>query len=195
MLTTVAACKTFRGIPVEDTQHDEELERLILVVQAFLENQCGRKFDDSGTTDLVEYFSGCDFSRQLIVARPPIISITDIQIDNLRAWTNPVLDQQYYGIYDAEAGIIKMLHGFKLPDGILNVRLRYRGGYSAATMPRDLEQAAIEMVWANRAKGEHNLIGVRSRGSADGSVQYVNLDWPMNLSPIIDKYSIRTRFQ
>jgi hypothetical protein len=47
-------------------------------------------------------------------------------------------------------------------------------------------------VWAAREKGVHNLVGVRSRSIADGSVQYVNLDWDTIARGIIQKYSLHT---
>ena len=59
-------------------------------------------------------------------------------------------------------------------------------------MPPDLEQAAIEMIWAAYTKGDQNLIGVRSRSIADGSVQFVNLSWPLDLDAIISKYRLNT---
>jgi hypothetical protein len=190
MITTVSNCKQFRGLDVDNDEDDAELERIIGVVQTWLEKECNRKFDDSGTTPIVEYYSGDEWRTALIVGRPPIISIQDVQIDNLRVWDKPVLDPAFYDVYDAEAGIIKFIN-YTLPRGTLNVRLRYRGGYSV--IPADLEQAAIEMVWAVRAKGENNLIGVRSRTVADGSVQYLNLDLgSANLAAIIEKYTLRT---
>ena len=215
-ITTVQACKDFRGIDETNTQHDKELERLVKVVQAYLENECGRIFEDSGSSaDLAEYYSGGGGSSnisafgsgfgsgyglaskgggwisQLVIARPPIIAITDIQIDNTRLWVNPPLDPATYSIYDKDAGIVQLLNGIYFQQGTQNIRIRYRGGFAA--IPADIEQAAIEMVWSIRTKGEQNLIGVRSRSMGDGSIQYVNLDVPMNLAPILDKYSLRSR--
>lgn len=214
-ITTVANCKAFRGIDESNTQHDVELERIIKVVQSYLENECGRVFEDSGnTSDLVEYYSGAGssnvsgmgsgfgsgfglssrgagWSTQLVLNRPPIISLTDIQVDPLRVWANAPIDPTLYARYDDSAGIVQLLNGIFFPQGTMNIRVRYRGGFAA--IPADIEQAAIEMVWSIRTKGEQNLIGVRSRAMADGSIQYVNLDVPMNLMPILDKYSLKSR--
>lgn len=192
MIITVQDCKNFRDLKDENTGDDEELESIIVAVQSFLETECGRKFELDATNDLVEYYSGCHWHTQLLVAKPPIVSITDIQIDNLRVWDKPVLDAALYAVYDADSGIIKLLQGLEFTDGTLNIRIRYKGGYSAASMPADLKRAAIEMVWAARMKGSSNLVGVRSRSLGDGSVQYVNLDWPLNLGAIVNKYNLRS---
>lgn len=201
-ITTVAQCKAFRGIESDNQEHDAELSRIIPSVQAWLEQECYRQFDSATVT---EYYSGAGSGEvpylgspqvwrdRLLVKRPPITSITNIWDDPLRAYgSTTLLSASDYVIVDAAAGIV-VLDGITFQAGLNNIKITYTGGYSAATMPVDLQQAAIEMVWAAREKGLHNLIGVRSRSIADGSVQFVNLDWgSMNLAPIIQKYSLRT---
>jgi len=186
-ITTVAACKAFRGIEAGNAEHDEELARLIPAVQAFLEEECGRVFDQGTVT---EYFHGDEWRGRLMVSRPPLISITNLWDDTTRVYAT-ALDAATYCIDDATAGIVRLLDGRTFSPGVRNIKVEYVGGY--ATMPADLAQAAIEMVWAAREKGVHNLVGVRSRSVADGNMQWVNLDWgSINLAPIISKYSLKT---
>jgi hypothetical protein len=186
-ITTVGACKSFRGIDTANQEHDAELARIIPAVQAFLEEECGRIFDAG---DLTEYFDGDEWNCLLLVARPPINSIANIWDDPTRAFTTP-LASTTYEIKDAKAGIIRLLDGRQFSSGQRSIKLTYNGGFTS--IPIDLQQAAIEMVWAAREKGAHNLIGVRSRSIADGNIQFVNLDWgSANHTPIIQKYSIRT---
>lgn len=186
-LTTVANCKAFRNIPTENTEDDAELTRIIPAVQAFLEEECGRVFDVGPVT---EYFDGDEWNQLLIVARPPINSITNLWDDASRVFAVP-LAATSYDIKDDKAGIVRLLDGRRFSNGQRNIKCTYNGGF--ATMPLDLEQAAIEMVWAARKKGMHNLIGVRSRSIADGNIEFLNLDWgSANLGPIIQKYSLKT---
>lgn len=184
-LTTVPACKAFRGIPGDNQEHDAELARLIPAVQAFLERECERTFESATVT---EYFSGDDWSDRLLVARPPIISITNLWDDPLRVYATPLAADNYL-IDNAEAGIIR-LDGTTFSKGLKNIKLTYVGGFAA--IPKDLEEAAIELVWATREKGANNLVGVRSRSVADGSVQYVNLGWDTLADYIIQKYRLHT---
>jgi hypothetical protein len=186
-LTTVPACKAFRGIASDVTEHDDELARLIPAVQAWLEQECARAFDQATVT---EYFDGDAWRSRILVARPPIVSVTNLWDDPARVWTTP-LAVASYDVKDAGAGLIRLLDGRCFALGQRSIKITYVGGY--ATAPLDLQQAVIEMVWAAREKGVHNLIGVRSRSVADGNVQFVNLDWgSINLGPIIQKYSLRT---
>jgi hypothetical protein len=184
-LTTVPACKAFRGIPGDNREHDAELARLIDAVQAFLELECERTFEQATVT---EYFHGDDWRDLLIVARPPLISITNLWDDPLRVYATPLAASGYV-MDDAEAGIIR-LDGITFSKGIRNIKLTYVGGF--ATIPTDLEQAAIELVWAAREKGVNNLVGVRSRSVADGNVQYVNLGWGSLVDDIVSQYRLHT---
>lgn len=184
-ITTVSNCKAFRKVEAENTDHDEGLERLIPAVQTWLEQECQRTFDQATVT---EYFHGNDWRDCLIISRPPIVSITNLWDDPARAYATPLSASQYV-IADAEAGIIR-LDGLTFSKGLRNIKITYVGGYQV--MPTDLEQAAIEMVWAAYMKGDQNLIGVRSRSIGDGSVQFVNLSWPLDLDAIISKYRLKT---
>ena len=187
-ITTTSACKAFRNIPSGTAEHDEELARLIPAVQEFLEAECGRSL--SGQTSFTEYYHGDEWRDRLLVACAPLASITNLWDDPTRGYLTPI-SASSYAIEDADAGMIRLLDGLTFSKGLRNIKITYQGGF--ATIPADLEQAAIELVWACREKGVHNLIGVRSRSVADGNVQFVNLDWGSpNLAPIISKYRLRT---
>lgn len=184
-ITTVANCKAFRDIDAANTQHDEELERLVVAVEAFLVKECGRTFEQGTFT---EYYSGTEWQDRLLVAAPPIVSITNLWDDPLRVYATP-LASSLYVIDDAEAGVIR-LDGIRFQQGLRNIKVTYVGGF--AETPKDLEEAAIEMVWAARMKGEQSLVGVRSRSIADGSTQFLNLAWPLDLESIVGKYRLKT---
>lgn len=187
-ITTVANCRAFRNIKPDNSEHDAELRRLIPGVQAWLEEECGRVFD---LAEVTEYFDGNQWRGRVMVARPPIVSIVNIWDDPARLYATP-MSSSLYDAYDKQAGLIRLFNGAEFLRGERNIKVTYQGGF--AKMPADLEQAAIEMVWAAREKGIQNLIGVRSRSIGDGAVQFVNLDWgSLNVAPIIAKYSLRRR--
>lgn len=186
-ITTVSSCKAFKpGVDGgADTSHDAELERIIQAVQAWLEGACERTFEQGTVT---EYFSGESFRDRIIVSRPPIVSITNLWDDLLRVYSTPISNSLYV-IEDARAGVVR-LDGLTFQRGINNIKVTYSGGF--AVIPEDIEQAAIEMVWAAREKGVNNLVGVRSRSLGDGSVQYLSLEWDTIAKAIVARYSLHT---
>lgn len=187
MLITVPACKAWRVIPNDQTQHDAELERLIAAVQTYLEAATGRKFDKK--LGEVEVFDGRDWPAGVQLARLPILGNVRVWDDPLRAFGAATELPASAVIVDTERGVLT-LDGRTFYPGRGNIKVQYDGGYDQA--PGDLQQLAIELVWAARQKGEKSLLGVRSQSLGDGNVQYVNLDWPLNGQEILSKYSLRT---
>lgn len=190
MITSVPHCKAFRNIPGENQEHDAELDRLIPAVQEFLERECERKFEK---VEVTEFYSGAEWRELIIVARPPIVTVVNLWDDPTRVYATPIPVASYVvppvDSEDGKAGILR-LDGLCFLDGRNNIKVTYQGGF--ATIPQDLEEAAIEMVWAAREKGQNNLVGVRSRSIADGNVQYVNLAWGSLAEDIVQKYKLHT---
>lgn len=183
-LTTLAAVKAYKNIEASNTAHDTELARLILTVDNFVAEYCGRTFEQSVTT--TEYHSTTWGQRTLLLRRPPIQSIASVHDDPLRAYGASTLRASTsYVIDDANAGIVR-LDGASFGQGIQNVKVIYSGGYS--TIPLSLEQAAIELVWLARDKGDQALLGLKGKSVADGSVSYLDNSWPSGINAILDLY-------
>lgn len=187
-ITTVPNCKAFLNIPSDNKEHDAELARIIASLEAFLEMKTGRKIKKETIT---EYFDGDDWRDRLLVARPPIESIVNLWDDTSRVWSVPLAASTYETL-NPDAGIIRLLDGLQFSRGRRNIKLTYIGGYEGA-IP-GIEQEVIELVWAAREKGQYKLIGVRNRSIADGSTQWMNLDWdtsPVAMS-VVNKLSLKT---
>ena len=181
-LTTLAAVKAFKNITV--TVHDAELTRLIPTVDNFIAEYCGRTFEQDAA--VVEYHSTKWGQRTLLLRRPPVQSIASIYDDPLRAYgATTLLASTTYVIDDANAGIVR-LDGVSFSQGLLNVKVTYSGGFS--TIPTILAQAAIELIWLARDKGDQALLGLRSKAVADGSVSYLDNQWPSGINAILDLY-------
>lgn len=180
-LTTLANVKAFKNITVDD--HDNELSRLITTVDNFVEEYCGRTFEQATVT---EYHSTTWGQRVLLLKRPPIVSITSFYDDAVRVYgADTLLASTSYVIDDANAGIVR-LDGTSFGQGLRNVKAVYVGGY--ATIPFALEQAAIELIWLARDKGDQALLGLRGKSIADGSVSYLDNQWPSGINAILDLY-------
>ena len=137
MLTTKEKVKAFKNLDTGVTTHDEEITRLIPVVQTFMEEYCGRKFEQATIT---EYHSARAGQTLLIVRQPPVASVTSIHDDPERAYgAATLIAATEYVVTDAEAGFIQ-LDGWSLLGGFNNVKIVYLGGYA----PTRSELKALE---------------------------------------------------
>ncbi len=181
-LTTLANVKAFKNITA--SEHDAEILRLIPAVDAFLEQYCNRVLEQATVT---EYHSGRESQTVLRLKQYPVASITSIHDDVDRVYgADTLLAPADYVLEDAQAGLVR-LDGVSFDEGIHNVKIVYVGGFAAASNERaSLEQAAIELVWLARDKGDKALLGLQSRSIADGRVDTFNTDWPAGVKEILD---------
>ena len=95
-LTTKALAKEFLKIPVEVTEDDDLIDRLINTAGAFVENYCRRKFEVQAYT---EYHSNALGQKVLTLKQYPINSITSIHDDPDRDYSAGMLvDADYYNL-------------------------------------------------------------------------------------------------
>lgn len=187
MFTTLAHVKAFKDI-TED-QHDAELTRLIPVVQAFMETYCERGFERQ--TGVTEYHTTTPGQTRVLLRRPPVESITTVHDDPERVYgASTLLAATEYVITNTDAGIVTFTRSLSA-DRVSNLKVVYIGGYVAShDTLKLLEQAAIELVWLARDKGEHSLLGLSSKSVADASMVFRN-DWPAGVQTILDLYHLR----
>lgn len=188
-ITVLANVKGFKNLGVADTAHDAEIARLIPVVQDFMENYCRRVFEQN--TTVTEYHSGKAGQAVLMLNQPPIASIASIHDDPLRVYgASALVAASKYLVRDAEAGIVQF-DGWSLQEGLNNVKVVYSGGFPPAdTELKALEQAAIELIWLARDKGDQALLGLSSKSVADGSYTVLRNDWPAGVQTILDLYRL-----
>lgn len=183
-LTTLATVKAFNNISTSD--HDAELLRLIPVVDAFLAAYCNRPLESATIT---EYHSTRPGQTTLRLKQYPVISITSLYDDPDRTYgADTLLATSDYVLTDPAAGIVQ-LDGTLFGGGLNNVKITYQGGYAAGSPERLLlEQAAIELIWLARKKGDQALLGLQSRSIADGRVDTFQMDWPAGVKEILDRF-------
>lgn len=181
-LTTLATVKAFKNITA--TEHDPELTRLITAVDAFLETYCNRVLEQ---TTVTEYHSARDGQTALRLRTYPVSSITSIHDDVDRVYgPDTLLPASDYVLTDSKAGIVQ-LDGVAFDEGLNNVKAVYVAGFAAGSKERALlEQAAIELIWLARDKGDKALLGLQSRSIADGRIDTFNTDWPAGVKEMLD---------
>ncbi|MCS6302364.1 MAG: phage head-tail connector protein [Nitrospira sp.] len=183
-LTTLANVKAFMNIST--SEHDVEILRLLPSVDAFIQSYCNRPLEQATVT---EFHSGRSGQSTLRLKRYPVASITSIADDPYRVYgAETLLAASDSVLTDAEAGIVQ-LDGITFNEGLNNIKIVYVAGYAAGSKEAALlEQAAIELIWLARKKGDQALLGLQSRSIADGRVDTFNMDWPAGVREILERF-------
>ncbi len=182
-LTSLASVKDFKNLST--IEHDAEILRLIPAVDGFIEAYCNRPLEQATVT---EYHSTRAGQTTLRLKRYPVASITSLYDDVDRVYAAATLLAATDYVLDEESGLVT-LDGLTFQEGLKNIKVVYTAGYAAGSHERALlEQAAIELVWLARNKGDLALLGLQSRSIADGRVDTFNTDWPAGVKEILDQF-------
>lgn len=132
-----------------------------------LEVMCNRDFlncDATGQVVITEIKSGNN-GRFLFLDYYPISSITSINEDPDRVYAaSTLVDSTTYTI-DSASGIVES--DIYFGSGNKNIQIKYKGGYTQTSVPKDLVQVCVEIA-ALLYKGK-DQVGLSSKSFSDGS--------------------------
>ncbi|MFQ5863160.1 MAG: head-tail connector protein [Candidatus Brocadiales bacterium] len=166
-LASVANVKEYLGI--SGTSEDALLSRLADWATDLIHSYCGRIFPGASYD---EYYDG-DGTEGLLANQYPISAVTSLEVNGISK------DASTYTLY-GQLGLLKLKSG-TFPKGKKNVRLQYTAGYS--TIPKDLEQAAIELVALKYYDRGRNRLGI----DAKAGISYVP-HLPKEIREVLDLY-------
>jgi len=187
-LTDLAAVR--QALKMTGTGDDVRVTELLSVVDADIQGYCGR---DLFSATLTEYFTaegeGCD---RLLVNEWPITSVTSVHVstDLPRVYDSTTLltaDEDY--ITHLEAGVIDRVDNGIFPKNSRATKVIYVGGY--ATIPKDLEWAAIECISYHLQRSKHHLHHLTSINTDHGDLVGVRFNIPDTARVILDRYRNR----
>lgn len=167
ILTTVEKVREY--LRISSDADDQLFQRLIEACSKVIENYCLRDFEQKKHVDK---FSGnnqgyheCKFY--------PIISVELITIDNV------VVDFK-----DFDENTIYLKDNQNFTKGRINCYINYTAGY--LTVPKDLEQACIELVGIKYKQIE--TLNVSSKGLAGETTNFIVKDMPDYVKVVLNKY-------
>lgn len=166
-LTTTANVKEYLGI--SGASEDALLGRLANWATDLIHSYCGRIFQEA---DYDEHYDG-DGTDGLLTNQYPVSAVTLLEVDGVSK------DASSYALY-GQLGLLKLKSG-RFSRGKNNVRIRYRAGYAA--VPKDLEQAAIELVALKYYDRGRNRLGISERDDTS----YVS-HLPEEIRMVLDLY-------
>lgn len=146
-LTTTGFLKTHLGITTTDL--DTRLTQWIDVASEAVEGFCKRIF---AVADYTVDLNGSG-RQTLILPQFPIISLTSVKVDAARAFgASTILTVDEHFIVDNPSGTLTRMAAC-WPKGTKNIRVVFRAGYEAASIPKDLQQAVAEVAIDRMIRG------------------------------------------
>lgn len=175
-LISVATARAWlSGLPSVDA----DVERLIESASQIANSYAQRHLAATGYT---ERLSGSG-SSILLLKQHPIQSITSVHIDGSWEFGTDTVCTDYES--DTSAGILYLYSGW--PVGERNIKVVYRAGYELASVPKEIQQAVVEvMAWTQR-RITGGQVGMSTHSFGDESVSY-EMTPPVSAQRIFESY-------
>ncbi len=186
-LVTLDEAKEYLKIDSGNTDSDEILGLLINGISAWVAGHLGRGLIKDTHT---EYYDG-DGSRELILNRRPIISVTSIHDDINRDFEDVSLVDSDSLIVLKEKGIVRAFNlygGFTC--GEANIKVVYVAGYeNGVSVPNDIKLAVLRTLdhhWRNGYT--HRKLDVSSETVGDVTTTFRDGDIPADAKAMLRPY-------
>lgn len=173
-LTSLANVKQWLGVSA--ATDDTLLTRMVSGVSAWIQEWIGRTI---ASTVYTETLNG-NGKNVLFLLNYPVTAVASVLVDNVAIPARPAIGQAGYS-FDKDA---IYLDGYAFSPGRQNVVIQYTAGF--ASVPADLEQAAIELC-ALRYK-DKDRIGVSSKSIGPEHVTFFMKDFPDDVQNVLWSY-------
>ena len=187
-LTTSANVKT--ALKISTSDDDARIALLLTSVTKWVQNYTRRILINGSVTDLGD---GKD-SDSYVLKDYPVTAVSHVynSLDVPRVYTTATeltVATQY--VLEASKGILKRVDGGVFKGGPQSVKVEYTAGY--ASVPEDLERAAIEVISVKLVKGKNQSYHLAGENRGEGSVTYAadtisRHDIPFHALQVFDFY-------
>lgn len=198
-LTTLENVKEF--LQLTTTGLDALIENLIIRGDSQIKKFTDRELEESTLTQ--QYDGTVENGGVLNLDEFPVTSITTVHDDISLVFDASTLIPDTDYVFEAKPGILRLtplastLRPFRDPrqfnEGVQNIKVVYVAGF--ATIPGDLEQAAIELVAFRIVMADTNGGMIKSKRLADFQISYAGVGkvamFPENVSFVLDGYKNR----
>jgi len=180
VLCSVADVKRY-AVTAQSNNLDDLISELITTETTYIEQYLNRRITDAGV-DLVEYHDG-EGGRLIPLSVLPVTAVSSVIVNDLPwAAASKVTDVGFQ--FNSRFLIAK---NTRFPEGLRNVKVTYRGGYTQATLPPDFSQAVAELVALRLEERKHQ--GMRSKTLNGETITYdTDHDIPKSIADRLDNY-------
>jgi len=189
-LVTVAQVKAMLGATAAFPD-DAVLTTIVQMVSGAMERYLGRELENTGT-DRVEYFNGDGRRRIFPLRRFPIASVTSVYEDEDRTYgSSTLISTDDYAVH-ADPGFLEF--EYPLDAGVRNVKISYKGGYTASSsvlpVPDAMKHACIlQSAEVYRRRETMTLIGMSTDlGNISAPVTFDVMDLTPGVKRLLDPF-------
>lgn len=183
-LVDLDTAKTFLKIASEE--EDGIVESLINRASAWANQYTGRLLKSRAIT---EYQDGPCGGDHIILRQYPVTALTSVHDDPLRVFgaSTQVAAGDIY--LDGDNGTVEFLNGVVLATGKASVKIVYTGGYAAASIPADIQEAVLIYIGhAYRREYLDQKMGVSSETIGDRTTTYSQAPIPEKAKALLAPY-------
>lgn len=139
MIVSAGEVREVLGNPEIDTP---TIERMIARKQKAMETYIGRAIEEAEYTEYYNVDEGLD---SLNLRNYPVTTFTGMW--RVTTSQETVFNSTYYYV-DTAKGVIDLLAGVTFRGGIKSIKVQYKAGYVSGSIPKDLQDACIDLVCA-----------------------------------------------
>ena len=187
-LISLADVKTYltRAGVAFGSDNDTILEMLINSVSTWVRSFVGRNLIQTTHT---EYYNGGG-GTDLILKNRPIISVTTVHVDALRAWGTSSLIASGDIMINKPSGILTCWNNTGWWErGEANIKVVYSAGYAIADIPSDIQLAICRTVDKHWRDGySQRRLDVSSESIGDKTSSYAGPQFSKDVEAILTRY-------
>jgi uncharacterized phiE125 gp8 family phage protein len=187
-LVALADAKAF--LKISASTEDVIVGDIVNAVSGTINRYCGRVFLSAEYT---EFYDGTG-TRELILRKFPVTSVTSLNDDVNRQWTDATAkDVNSDVILDGGAGILSLWNnGGRFARGRQNVKIVYTAGYALAAIPYDVQMSCKLLASQHyRQSYAQWRRGVQSEQQGNVNTTYSNDAIPKDIAMMLDPYRVR----
>jgi uncharacterized phiE125 gp8 family phage protein len=182
-LVTLEEVKQF--LDVRSSDNDNWIQQLINRVGEDVNGYTGRTLRSTEYADAQFDGKGAD---SLVLPQYPVTALSNLTASITGSVLTEGRDEDY--VVDYAAGVVYLV-GANFSEERFGAQLTYTAGYTLATVPEDLKQAALEAIMFRYQEMDKKRVGVTSHEMRDQRSYFTTDQYPAHVLAVWERYRSR----